>query len=573
VGTTYTVGPSGRDYTTIQAAIQACRTTATSRADMDRIVVDGGTYTEALDTQKVTDGYWGVVCVIEAADPDNKPIIASTGATTAINCGTYRSFSVAAGELTLRNLVFSGWTNASLGVIRQLNDGIVIDGCEFVGNTGRACIVNLGSFANRWSKFINCKVRTSGSTGSGSAGIVLTYGSLTEVYNNDVVCPTNVQFHSGDALLVAHNSVSGTWNTGGNCKVIAGSITTVRGNLIKNLGTGGSHAIDAGSGTYVENRAFGTFTTRFAGTNGGENYNEDPLFADAAGGDLTLELTSPAIRSLSRNATVLLDYEGDSRSDPTDAGAYEMVLDVTAPTITGWTRTSKTTVVLTFSEDLDETSAETAGNYTTSPMRSVTATLTDTNEVTLTLSPAVDSMVLTVAGVEDLAGNALASWSRELGWYDSETSGAVMYAVTSTGGSVDYLPGWDPMPSGVGSEATLERLVFVSLFSDARIADDETPPDGTRDRRGWWGDSYSERPDNTGSRLWYLMGRAGTTAREIEDAVRAALSWMITDRLCSTIAVVATIEGQRAGVVIDMGLTTGDRKQLAYPDLWSAYAP
>jgi phage gp46-like protein len=542
---------------------------------MDRIVVDGGTYTEALDTQKVTDGYWGVVCVIEAADPDNKPIIASTGATTAINCGSYRAFSSAAGELTLRNLKFSGWTNASLGVIRQLNDGIVIDGCEFEGNTGRACIVNLGSFANRWSKFINCKVRTSGSTGSGSKGIVLTYGSLTEVYNNDVVCPTNVQFHSGDALLVAHNSVSGTWNTGGNCKVIAGNITTARGNLIKNLGTGGSHAVDAGSGTYSENIAHGTFTTRFAGTDGGSNQNADPLFVDAAGGDLTLELTSPAIRSLSRNATVLLDYEGDSRSDPTDAGAYEMVLDVVPPTVTRARMTSKTTIEITFSEDVDETSAETTGNYTLTPGVSFTATLTDTDTVVLTLTPGVDAVRLTVDNVEDLAGNAMAAaYSTELGYALSDGSADLPIGVTASGAAVDYLRTWDPMPSGVGSELTIERLVFVSLMSDARINADETPVDGTGDRRGWWGDTYADRPDNTGSRLWHLLSRAGVQAREFEDATRAALQWMITDRLCSGIVPVATIRANRVSITVEITLSSGELLTITipFPDLWSEYA-
>jgi hypothetical protein len=383
---------------------------------MDRIVVDGGTYTEALDTQKVTDGYWGVVCVIEAADPDNKPIIASTGATTAINCGSYRAFSSAAGELTLRNLKFSGWTNASLGVIRQLNDGIVIDGCEFEGNTGRACIVNLGSSANRWSKFVNCKVRTSGSSGSGSKGIVLTYGSLTEVYNNDVVCPTNVQFHSGDALLVAHNSVSGTWNTGGNCKVIAGNITTARGNLVKNLGTGGSHAIDAGSGTYVENIAHGTFTTRFAGTDGGSNQNADPLFVDAAGGDLTLDLTSPAIRSLARNATVILDYEGDSRSDPTDAGAYEMVLSTT---ITGVTVLSPTSIRLNIAAlKANDATWTTAGNFTLTPSGGAPAVTVSSAAVTGA------GMSITLTTTEHLQGGAYSvAWSGLL----NITSGSSAY--------------------------------------------------------------------------------------------------------------------------------------------------
>lgn len=307
------------------------------------------------------------------------------------------------------------------------------------------------------------------------------------------------------------------------------------------------------------------------GVDGGNNFSRDPLFVDPANGDFNFQVSSSEINSGTAISGVTIDALG--RTLPLGSGwprgPIDLLEDTTPPTITGWTRTSKNTVVLTFSEDLDETSAETSANYTTSPTQSITATLTDTNEVTLTLSPGVDTVVLTVDDVEDLYGNAMSEpWTRELGWFSgTDTDEAVIYAVTDGGASVGYLPAWDPMPSGVGSEATLERLVFVSLFSDARIEDDEIPPDGTTDRRGWWADT--DEDDNTGSRLWYLRGRAGVTAREYEDAIKSALTWMVKDRICTSVTATATIVRSQVAAEVTLTLVSGDVRRIAYPDLWS----
>lgn len=569
---TITVGPSGRNYTTILAAIRAANDNPTSRATMDIILVDPGTYTEMLDFQSLSGG-WQIPCIVRAANPANRPIIASTGAAQACQGGAaYRS--TAGGETTLEDLIFSGWTNATNGVLYFSIAGIVVKRCHFVGNTGRTVMRWIGGSTTRLGLVDSCTFETSGSSGTGEKGIILTWTAYADVKNCKAICPLNVQFHNdaySGSRYVEHNSVYGTWSS--TVKVFTG-VGTFRGNLIYNAGTGASHAIDAsGGGTYTENIAYGTFTTRFAGIDGGSNQNADPLFVDGPGGDLTLELTSPAIRSLARSANTLLDIEGDSRSDPTDAGAYEMVLDVVPPTVTRARMTGKTTIEITFSEDVEETSAETTGNYTLVPGVSFTATLTDTDTVVLTLTPGVDAVRLTVDNVEDLAGNAMAAaYSTELGYALSDGSADLPIGVTASGAAVDYLRTWDPMPSGVGSELTIERLVFVSLMSDARINADETPVDGTGDRRGWWGDTYADRPDNTGSRLWHLLSRAGVQAREFEDAVRAALQWMITDRLCSGIVPVATIRANRVSITVEITLSSGELLTIPYPDLWSEYA-
>jgi phage gp46-like protein len=48
----------------------------------------------------------------------------------------------------------------------------------------------------------------------------------------------------------------------------------------------------------------------------------------------------------------------------------------------------------------------------------------------------------------------------------------------------------------------IETAVVLSLFTDARASNDFIPPDGSGDRRGFWGDYYDVSP--TGSLLWTL---------------------------------------------------------------------
>lgn len=130
--------------------------------------------------------------------------------------------------------------------------------------------------------------------------------------------------------------------------------------------------------------------------------------------------------------------------------------------------------------------------------------------------------------------------------------------------------GWDPMPSGTGSEATLERIVYASLFTDARLDADLSPSDGSDDHRGWWADAL-EPGRSSGSLLWDLLGRPGVKARQVEDTVREALTWMVTERLCSAVYVTVTITGLRATATVELALASGERVPVAFPDLWSAY--
>jgi phage gp46-like protein len=96
-------------------------------------------------------------------------------------------------------------------------------------------------------------------------------------------------------------------------------------------------------------------------------------------------------------------------------------------------------------------------------------------------------------------------------------------------------------------EEGLRSAVAISLFSDALARPDDAIPDGTGDRRGWWGDlpRDGQAPDPIGSLLWLLAREKRTeqTRRRAEDYARAALAWMLADGLAVAVDVSAAWGG------------------------------
>lgn len=88
----------------------------------------------------------------------------------------------------------------------------------------------------------------------------------------------------------------------------------------------------------------------------------------------------------------------------------------------------------------------------------------------------------------------------------------------------------------------LESAVTISLFSDARAAeDDDVPAEG--DKRGWWGSSYlTPEGRELGSKVWQLL-RAKASKANVNRAtliIQDALQWMIDTKVASVIT--ATLE-------------------------------
>ena len=127
----------------------------------------------------------------------------------------------------------------------------------------------------------------------------------------------------------------------------------------------------------------------------------------------------------------------------------------------------------------------------------------------------------------------------------------------------------------------LHTAVIISLFCDRLAASGDTIPDGSADRRGWWGDTPlpgTSDPagglDLTGSRLW-LLARALQTQQTLNNAIayaREALQWMITDGIAGSIDVAASYPDSLPNA-LEMTVTinqAGASSPYRYAFAWSA---
>ena len=89
------------------------------------------------------------------------------------------------------------------------------------------------------------------------------------------------------------------------------------------------------------------------------------------------------------------------------------------------------------------------------------------------------------------------------------------------------------------SDDGLETAILVSLFTDARVREEELPSGHTW-RRGWWGDAVDDEPDVTGSKLWTLRRSKATQEVLVQGARRSAarrLRWLMRDGVAIAVEV------------------------------------
>lgn len=304
---------------------------------------------------------------------------------------------------------------------------------------------------------------------------------------------------------------------------------------------------------------------------GGNNTLADPLWTAATANPPDFSTT--ALSTLRGTAVdvvgITTDLVGTFRPPgASDRGALQ-VPDTTAPTVSTVTYAGGTFTV-TFSETVDETSAELAASYGL-PVTFV-ATKTAATVVTLALtSVPTDPFELRIFGVTDSSGNLVTAWSR---WFQFGTGAAVTDGVVGTTWAGETFPGiagWDPWPV-LGEPATnLRAVLFGSLFSDARAQDGDLVGDVTEERRGWWADGVEGRSTSSGSRLWTLFFKPTTTLREIQDFAREALQHLIDDGVAEQIDVTAIRDGTVIAIVVDVIARRG-RTTERFASLWSPYA-
>jgi phage gp46-like protein len=103
---------------------------------------------------------------------------------------------------------------------------------------------------------------------------------------------------------------------------------------------------------------------------------------------------------------------------------------------------------------------------------------------------------------------------------------------------------------------TLLTPVLISLFTDARAADDDVLPDTqVEDRRGWWGDSTNTNlaNDSVGSRLWLLEREKNVDSvlKNAKTYIQEALQWMLDEGVAKSIDVIVEADAiGSAGLVM-----------------------
>ena len=136
---------------------------------------------------------------------------------------------------------------------------------------------------------------------------------------------------------------------------------------------------------------------------------------------------------------------------------YVAVIDITAPGVSAVDAEGPNTVIVTFNEDVDLATAQTAGNYAISGYTVSGAVRNLSDQVTLTVSTLVSGPhSLNIDGVEDLVGNAMVSVNAAFEYYGGDipvgyyngTSGltgedlrGALHSIIDNHNSVSYTPG------------------------------------------------------------------------------------------------------------------------------------
>lgn len=114
----------------------------------------------------------------------------------------------------------------------------------------------------------------------------------------------------------------------------------------------------------------------------------------------------------------------------------------------------------------------------------------------------------------------------------------------------------------------LTTAVIISLFTDRMAESSDQIPDGTTNRRGWWGDLGQDVP--IGSRLWLLTRSKllPSIPKTAKGYVEEALKWMLNDKVASRIDVTTAI-ASRSMLTIQIQIYQSDDTSRALTFNWA----
>ena len=278
-----------------------------------------------------------------------------------INCSFVNNSAVREGgavynthsNSTFYNCIFSGNSSPNGAAIYNANVGEgansspTIGNCSFSDNTG-AAIYNFGEGGNASPTISNCNFINNGQG-------IFNFGKKSSLQNAGTASPTifNCSFTDDQIVNVANNSST---SPGGsvaspsfyNCSFVGfspivnqGTDGVARPTLVNCIvwgNIGNVNSITTISYSIVKNSFAGGSWNISNGIDGGHNLDADPMFVDAANGNLRLQTCSPAIDA--GNTSVLKvspDLGGNNRviNSIIDMGAYETPagLDIYPPTV------------------------------------------------------------------------------------------------------------------------------------------------------------------------------------------------------------------------------------------------
>lgn len=130
---------------------------------------------------------------------------------------------------------------------------------------------------------------------------------------------------------------------------------------------------------------------------------------------------------------------------------------------------------------------------------------------------------------------------------------------------------WNIIDGDLETGDDLETSILVALFTDRVLPEDETPPDGSNDHRGWWADTYTETP--VGSRLWTLyrcnISSVSGLLQKAKDICNEALAYLVSDSVASSVGVQTSyLAPERLGIAVTVQEPSGSIRVFRYAWAW-----
>lgn len=123
----------------------------------------------------------------------------------------------------------------------------------------------------------------------------------------------------------------------------------------------------------------------------------------------------------------------------------------------------------------------------------------------------------------------------------------------------------------LAKDSSLQTAVIQSLFTDRRALSDDNLPDGTDDKRGWWGNSFVVGQDQIGSRLWLLRREKNTseTIARAKEYAEESLRWLVTEGIAQKVDVEVEAAGaERLAIGVRIYKPQGNIAEFKFNHLW-----